>query len=127
MKWATSLAFLGMIAFPTAGMADTTTLVCNLSNRVGTAEDEPTTIELNEAQSSVVVHFGQNHYTVPNYQTERAVSVGPVPAVFGANTISFSLPYPVYGDPYVLNRLTGFLSNTTSAGNFTCHAVQKQF
>ena len=111
---------LGMAALLTAGtaaLADTTTLICHVDNPglFGLFEDEPTTtIELNEAQGSVVVHLAAYHFTTPPDGLTGGTDgrgggaprlVGPRPAIFGNDTITFSDPL-LPGD-YIINRLTG--------------------
>lgn len=119
-------AFFGFfLVSSTAAMADTSTLVCHLTPFV-IVEDEPTTIDLNEAQSSVVVHFGALHQTFPQ-TASPAMTVGPLAAVFGVDTISFSQPGAPYQGDYILNRLTGGLVNTSTNWRYTCQLGQKQF
>jgi len=115
------------VMHPRVTLAGTTTLICHV---IGTmlVEDGSTTIELNEAQSSVVVHFAASHCTAacgPPRPGEPASSLGPLPAKFGANTISFSNPNgPV---TYVIDRLTGvFVANYINV-SWTCDVGKKKF
>ena len=125
-------AILGLTALPmisAAASADPITLICRFG-RIGDSivEDEPTTIDLNEAQASVVVHFGLNHYTFPQFIQEKPISTGPLAAVFGAETITFSAPSGTgYPGDYVLNRLTGDLVNTNTNWRYACQPARKQF
>jgi tetratricopeptide (TPR) repeat protein len=83
-------------------------------------EDEPTTIELNEAQGSVVVHISAAHLRDSrgvsggwdgHGSSTRAQSIGPFAANFGNDTITFSPSGPSGGDyrdgSFVINRRTG--------------------
>jgi hypothetical protein len=114
-----------------AAMAQTTTLICNLDPSLGFAEDEPTTIELNEAQNSVVVHFSQQHNPRTGERLGGSHSIGPLPASFGTDVISFTDPTQVYFHNYTINRLTGkFVGSVVNdAGSmiWTCQAGKKQF
>ncbi|MGH7024439.1 MAG: hypothetical protein ACREEB_12745 [Caulobacteraceae bacterium] len=77
----------------TAAPADPTTLICKLNFPGGAVvEDEPTTIDLNEAADTVVVHFGPMHTEAGGYHALRAFTLGPLSATFGAQTITFSGP-----------------------------------
>ena len=129
---------LGMAALLTAGtaaLADTTTLICHIDNPglFGLFEDEPTTtIELNEAQGSVVVHLAAYHFTNPpdgltggtdGRGGGKARSIGPRPAIFGNDTITFS-----DGDgDYIINRLTGAFAYPHGMKWGTCQPGKKQF
>jgi hypothetical protein len=108
-----------------AAMAKTTTLICNADAANLWKADEPTTIELNEAQSSVAVHFSAVTSIVDPIRMPAHAS-GPRPATFAADTISFS----DQGFNYTLNRLTGSLSRLFRgdvAMRWTCQPGKKQF
>ena len=111
----------------TPALADTTTLICHLNGGDTIIEDEPTTIDLNEAQNSVVIHFGANHYNLGRVDVEQAVSVGPFQAIFGPDTITFNNNNNAYTGPYTLSRVTGVLANTSIGWRWTCEAGSKKF
>jgi hypothetical protein len=123
-------ALLGMAILATASqtaLADPTTLICHMDG-TGIIENEPTTIELNAAQSSVVVHFAANHYNVGPGEEHAAWSLGPLPATFGADTISFSDPRPrSILSNFTINRLTGAFVETNANWRWTCQPGKKQF
>jgi hypothetical protein len=112
-----------------AAIAQTTTLICRLDppQSQGFVEDEPSTLELNEAQSSVVVHFSAETVTASGGRLP-AYLTGKRPATFAADTI-FSVPH--YSDAnytmsYTINRLTG--SWVSSSGlKRTCQVGKRQF
>jgi len=132
-NWHMRRALLGMailVAASQPALADTKTLICPMDSNLSRIEDEPATIELNEAASTVIVHFGAWHLK-PNVGIGQtpAFSIGPLQAVFGTEVISFS-----YNDPppqsqivynLTLNRLTGALRGWTY--NMTCHVGNAQF
>jgi len=117
---------LGLAILAVAGhaaMAQTTTLICNADASMPFTEDEPTTIELNEAKNSVAVHFSATTLSV-NGGRIPAYSSGSLPATFAADTISFSVPH--YQLDYTINRLTGSLVNSAK-WKWNCQAGKKQF
>ena len=122
--------FLGLAVLTmasTAATAQTTTLICNLIAPNVFTEDEPTTIELNEAQSSVAVHFSESTLSL-NGGRYPEFSIGPLQATFAADTISFSDPPNALN--YTLNRLTGRFTRLFKgefAQGWTCQAGKKQF
>jgi len=134
--------FLGMIATlaaNTAAHADSTTLICNTKFPNILYEDEATTVELNDANSSAVVHLSGIHLKDPSsvsggedgHGGYNAKSIGPAPAQFSTNTITFSYQNQ-YGYTYsfAINRLTGDfsdLNNDTVWSKYTCHAGKPQF
>lgn len=129
------LALAVLVASSQVAMADTTKLVCNLDSPAPFAEDQPTTIDLTEAQSSVVVHFGPTHATNPGITGgfegrggNGPFSNGPLPAVFSTDTITFAYPIPntTYVIDYVINRLTGVFTSSQGA-KWTCRAGKTQF
>ena len=124
------VAFFALLMVTQPAMAQTTTLICNLDPAQAFTEAEPSTIELNEAKSSIAVHYSAETVLgslsggrIPAYST------GPLAATFSADTISFSVPH--YSDAnytmsYTINRLTG--SWVSSSGlKRTCRAGKKQF
>ena len=122
----TALGAAALLATSQMAFADTTSLICHLNVGGSVVEDEPTTVELNEAQNTVVVHFGANHYIVGNGDVEAAESVGPLPATFGSDQITFNLD-TAYAGPYTLDRLTGVLMNTDTKWHWACQAGKRQF
>src|SRR5690349_10948805 len=92
-----------LVAASQAAMAQTTTLVCQRAAPSPYVDDGTTTVDLNEAQNSVTLHFSAYHLIQPATSLPARL-VGPEPAVFGADTITFSDPMPGFGS-YVLNRL----------------------
>jgi len=134
-----ALLLLGAIVLGAASqnvVADTTTLICQVAVP-NVIEDGATTIELNEAQSTVVVHFSANHYiNMPTSEEHPSRSIGPFPAQFSNDTITFSDPNPNdYFRVFSISRITGAFvmadvqSNLNGIQNWrwTCHAGQKQF
>jgi hypothetical protein len=116
-------------ACPTA-RADTTTLICRLdSSSLPITESEPTTIELNKEQSSVVVHFSARTINASGARSD-AYSIGPLPATFSADTISFSDPHPFWiFSNFKINRLTGtfFAGNGVGDWKWDCEAGKAKF
>jgi len=123
------VAFALLSAGSQAAQADTTKLICSLSNSPN-AEDGPTTIELNEAQSSVVVHFSGYHVR-PESGLQGGGgaprSIGPLSATFSDDTITFSNPQYPQQDQFKINRLTGELTNTITNWKWACEKGQKKF
>jgi len=114
-----------------AARAEATTLICNLDSSNPWKEAEPTTIELNEAQSTVVVHFAAMHGD-PRYGggSRIAVSYGPLPAKFGTDTITFSVDRTTSSwseGPHTINRLTGNFVEAETNWKWNCHPAKKQF
>jgi hypothetical protein len=109
-----------------ATMAQTTTLVCRWdTSQSFLAEDQPSTVELNEAQHSVVIHLSAE--TMAGTLSGGRIpahSVGPLPATFTADTISFSDRQSELD--WTINRLTGVLVNSAN-WRWTCQAGKRQF
>ena len=120
------VALVLLAASSEAARAEATTLVCNLEP-FEIKEDEPTTIELNEAQSSVIVHFSATHWSEPGPGHGPAKSLGPLPAKFDTDTITFHDPSSEKDGDYIINRLTGNFHWVHPNWNWTCHAAKKQF
>jgi hypothetical protein len=147
-----------LVAKSQLALAADSTLICNLSApREVVIEEQPTTIELNDTQSTVVVHFSAAHMVDPEGATggadgrgspNPAATIGPLQANFGANSITFSSSsggeysvggaiYSAYAGSYVLNRITGTLvhrrpnesenSELTLWQSWACQAGQKKF
>jgi hypothetical protein len=124
--------------------AEKVTLICHPKFGNVIYEDEPTTIVLNEAESTVVVNFSAAHLKNPDGITggvdghggiNSQASIGPLPAVFSNDTITFSnsngRAYVGFG---VINRLTGafvFKYNdhdpVTVWQMWNCEAGKRQF
>jgi len=116
-----------------AALADTTTLLCRMDTNPREAEVEPTTIELNEAQTSVVVNFAGTYSKIPGITGgfqgrggSDAFSIGPLQATFSTDKITFSWPAGSYTIGGVINRLTGAFS-TNQGRSWSCQVGKKQF
>jgi hypothetical protein len=123
-------ALLGSALFLTASapaLAGSTTLICNMDAANSWKQDEPTIVELNEAQGTVVVHFSP--LTLPlNGSHSPASSIGPLPGTFSADTISFVDPHPPgILSNFTINRLTGALFESNSNWRWICQPGKKQF
>ena len=131
MKFANAagMTLLGMVLL-TAGAgtasADTTTLICDLHNDLW-IQNQPTTIDLNEAQGTVTIHTGGVHAEGGGF--EGPVTFDPIAATFSDREITFrwgNASYPIS----VINRLTGgFAAFQPGLGsvNYACQAAHKQF
>jgi hypothetical protein len=117
-------------------LADTTNLICHMNDNKFWVEEGPTTIELNEAQSSVVINYAPYHGKTPRYTGPSAVTKGPFQATFGAHTITWQEKNGENGYVnYTINRVTGFFvghlfydgKDGGYTNSYTCHAGQKQF
>lgn len=133
---ATWPALLGMAALLTASpaaLAETTLLTCHLNSPQNAyREDGVPTIELNEAEGTIVAHFPQytDKYNGDNFR--RAHAVGPMPANFNPDTITFTDPNPVFvsSDDYSLDRRSGSLSIANSTYPYwiwSCEVGHRQF
>ena len=113
-----------------AAEAGTTTLICTSSDETN-VEDEATTIQLNEAQSTVIAHYASFHLRPGTDMIQGPTHpqvVGPLPAVFGADTITFTYTMEGYAFDGTINRLTGAFSlNAGAINKWTCQPGQKQF
>jgi len=117
--------FFGIAALltaSTAALAQTTTLVCNLDPSNAWKEVEPTTIELNDAQGYIVIHYAARTLSL-NGDRAPARSSGPLPAVFGTDKITASSNG--YND--VIDRVTGIFIDTAAQWSWTCQAGKPQF
>ena len=112
-------------------LADTTTLICHMNDNPYWYEEGPTSIELNEAQSTIVVHYAAYHGNAavirPASCNERTVS-----ATFSADIITWQDG----NGKFTINRLTGvfsgkvFFPDGRDGGDtlcYTCHTAQKKF
>ena len=120
-----SFLTIALLMAATAARADTATVVCHVdSGQV--VEETPTTVDLNESQNSVTMHFGQTHWDPRTGMSGSTPSSGedwgPITARFDANTIT-------WGDKsvYTLNRVTGVLTESVYQQVWNCQKAQKQF
>ena len=134
-RWnsATRRALLGVALVLTASraaIADPARLICDWDGGDAIVQDEPTIIELNQAQSSVSVHFSA--YTIPALRSHvAAVSIGPLLALFGNDMVTFrndglNRHEMTYG-AFSLNRITGAFIQIRSNYRWTCHSGQEHF
>ena len=135
-----------LVASPEIALADTTKLICHMNDNIYWVEEGPTTIELNEAQGTVVAINYSAYHRAPQsphanirqgYVTD-ARTTGPFSATFTADTITWqdvNPRYPtIYGN-FSIDRTTGvFVGHLFADGrsngdslSYTCHAAQKQF
>jgi hypothetical protein len=121
------ILFLGMVLLGVTSqmtLADTTVLLCHVSSP-GITEDETTIIKLDEAQHSVVLHFGAYH-VIGASVNGVAVSAGPLRATFNTDTITFTLnSNDIRDGNYVMNRLTGAVFSHRSGWRYTCQVGGK--
>jgi hypothetical protein len=112
----------------TAATADPTTLICDLHDDLW-VENQPTTIELNEAQATVTVHSGGVHARGGGFAP--AHTYDPVPATFSGHEISFRFADVENDAPLsVINRLTGTLvafQGGLGTARYSCQAGHNQF
>jgi hypothetical protein len=91
------------------------------------------TIELNEAQNSVVVH--RPAFKGNSGNQYPGDSFGPLPAKFGTDKITFTWRTDSAVSDYVINRVTGAVSGKftlltnqdTSYFTWTCQVGKRQF
>ncbi len=116
-----------LLTVSTSALADTTTLICNTGLPLDMG---PTTVDLNEAQSTVTVHLPATTAGIP------ARTVGPRPATFGPEMITFTDTSNNTDDTYAINRISATVAYTQADlrdhhrvgyANWTCHVGQKQF
>lgn len=105
-SWALALGLLA-ISVATPAAAETTTLICKLTQPAQVTEQVPTTIDLDDVQHSVMIHYGPNYTDAGGPHSVPAREVGPMPAAFTTNAITFSDA----AGSYTINRLTGIFSN----------------
>jgi hypothetical protein len=108
--------------------AATTMLVCKLVSPAWTT-DQPTTIELNEAQGTILMHQYTTHAPEYGNATAPGWTWGPLPATFNAETITANFFWQ--GDPrqftLLISRLTGDLTVAPINWKWSCHAGSAQF
>jgi hypothetical protein len=119
--------------------ADTTTLICHMNDNKFWVEEGPTTIQLNEAQSTVVaINYSKVHGAPGSgicCGSTGGLSYGPFPATFSADTITWQSAESGIESKCAINRLTGIFACQTllngrwadNAANYTCNAAQKRF
>jgi hypothetical protein len=102
-------------------------------------EEGPTTIQLNEAQSTVVaINYSKVHGAPGSgicCGSTGGLSYGPFPATFSADTITWQSAESGIESKCAINRLTGIFACQTllngrwadNAANYTCNAAQKRF
>src|SRR5450759_4111406 len=100
-----AISVIVLVSSSPMATANATNLICQQRPSDGWNDDEPMLVELNEAQSSFVIHFPPHSY---RDQHLPANTQGPIPAKFSKDTITFSVGGSTN---YVLNRLTGVLNN----------------
>ncbi|HXR94258.1 MAG TPA: hypothetical protein VN718_00155 [Rhizomicrobium sp.] len=111
-------------------MADPVSLICHRTMPHLT-DSGATTIELDEAQRTVTVHFaGYQMAGIVRFFEPRAL--GPVQGTFTPQTITFQNPdtntAPSGGpDHYTLNRLTGDLEGEWAQDAMNCQVGAKRF
>jgi hypothetical protein len=134
-RWASAVrrTLWGMVILVTASqtaLAASTTLVCSTGNP---REASPTTIDLNEAQSSVTIHFGSTQCPGCTPDPIPGRTAGPLTAKFAKNAITFAERPDSRSFDYTINRLTGIVGvNETQQGqpyhtDWTCHVGKPQF
>jgi hypothetical protein len=130
--WVTFIALAMLAAGSKIALADTTTLICHMNNNPYWYEEGPTSIELNEAQSIVVVNYAAYHGKRSGYTGPPAVTRGPFQATFSADIITWQDG----NGKFTINRLTGVFSGKVffpdgrdgdDTLSYTSHAAQKQF
>ena len=119
--------------------ADTTTLISHMNDNKFWVEEGPTTIQLNEAQSTVVaINYSKVHGAPGSgicCGSTGGLSYGPFPATFSADTITWQSAESGIESKCAINRLTGIFACQTllngrwadNAANYTCNAAQKRF
>ena len=120
-------------------LADTTTLICHMNDNKFWVEEGPTTIELNEAQGTVVtINYSKQHGAPGSGIGGGSVggrSTGPFPATFSDNAITWQSTEAGVTGTCTINRLTGIYACKTlmngqfydNAASYTCNAAQKKF
>jgi hypothetical protein len=134
--WTLLLCVFALLAASQPAHADTTILVCRLDTNIERmfVDEGPTTIELNEAGSTVTVHFAAKH-PAPNSGIlsggyTAAYTVGPLHATFGPDTVTFQSEDGSL--IFTINRVTGQL-NARQPGDlppgeqWNCQVGKRQF
>lgn len=111
-------------------------LVCRMNSDMPFTEDEPTTMELDEAQGTVTVHFAATARKdmtgiTGGYEGrggDRPHVMGPLNAAYSAEAITFVYPNNG-GNPmnYSLNRVTGAFVSEADSLRWACQPGKKQF
>ena len=104
-----AIAFAAGLLSLQPAAAGTTTLICRLTQPTQVTEQQPTTIDLDDVQNTVMIHYGPTYTDEGGPHSMPASDLGPLPATFTANAITFS---DHRGGTYTINRLTGIFSNS---------------
>ena len=131
----TLIALAMLVAIPKIALAEATHLICHMNENKFWVEEGPTTMELNEAEGTVLINFGKQHGAPGSGIGGGSVggeTRGPFQAAFTPDTITFS---PDPNTNCTINRLTGVYScKVSSNGNvydsavcYTCQSAQKKF
>jgi hypothetical protein len=108
----------------------TITLVCSTGMSF---KASPTTIDLNEAERVVTIHYGAINNAGGSPRILYPKSSGPLKARFTRNTITFVVNEANRHTDYTINRLTGIIDVIVfQAGQqfpfeWTCHVGKAQF
>ena len=108
----------------------TITLVCSTGMSY---EASPTTLELNEAEGLVTIHYGSKHNRGGNPDPIPGTTSGPVRAHFTQNMITFVVNDADRHTNYRINRVTGvigivaFQEGRQFPFEWTCHVGNAQF
>lgn len=125
-----------LVAGSKSAWADTTTLICHMNDNPYWYEEGPTSIELNETQSTVVVHYAPYHGKRSGYTGPSAETTGPFQATFSADTITWQEKNGESGyTDFTINRVTGFFGGKLfydgksggDTNSYTCQAARRQF
>jgi hypothetical protein len=142
-KCVTFVVLAMLAASSKIALADTTKLICHMNDNIYWVEEGPTTIELNEAQGTVVAINYSAYHRAPQSPfahirqgyVNDARTTGPFSATFTADTITWHDVNREMYTNFSIDRTTGvFVGHTFVNGKFngdtlsyTCHAGQKQF
>ena len=110
---APSLTLIVVSIFPELALAEKTTLICPMTpveNFYIESLAEPTTVEFDEPQGTVVVHRGPLHGSLGEFPAQTST----YPARFTSETISWT--DSLWGSAWTINRLTGNMTNYTREG-----------
>lgn len=119
------LAALVVLGSSQAALAATTTLICDVPHSDRVITDGVPTIDLNEAEGTVTIHYAAWRSVNGGSQFPEK-TIGPIPAEFGLDIITIppvERPGWSIEQPVTLSRVTGFWS----LNSWTCHAAKKQF
>lgn len=123
-----ALIITALLTMSQAALADPTSLVCNEKGTAGVYTfDGALIVDLDDTQRTVVLHYPGVTFIQPMGHRE-ANTLGPVPATFSADSITFSIP----GNIITISRVTGeavvrTMAGLTMAESWNCHVATKQF